>query len=74
MLPRRIMPRPPAASATNRIRLIEMLIWPNISRKVTKLPMPQMAISRLFHIRRSELRISIASMVMTANSGRQCCS
>ena len=51
-----------------------MWIWPNISRKVTKLPMPQMAISRLFHIRRSALRTSIASMAMTANSGRQCCS
>ena len=37
-------------------------------------PMPQMTSSRQFHMRRSDVMISIASMVTTANNGRHCCS
>ena len=71
---RMAMPTPPTTRATNRIRQSGMWIWPNISRKVTNEPMPQITSSRQFHMRRSADVISIASMAMTANSGRHCCS
>ena len=66
---------PPAASATNRIRLSgDVDLAEHQQEGDEAADAPDHASSRLFHIRRSELRISIASMAMTANSGRQCCS
>ncbi len=72
---RKAMPTPPTTSATARNRLSGMWSWPNISRKVKNEPMLQITSSRHgFHMRRSEVMTSIASMITTAKKGRHCCS
>ena len=63
----------PLTMATNRKKLIEKESTPNISRKVTNVPIAQIQSRREFHMRRSALTTSMTSMVRTASSGRQCC-